>query len=148
VDRFGNLNSTEVRGTNGMTRLPGSGGACDIASLAHRFVVLLEHSKERLPERVAYVTSPGNGDGPGWRERVGLPRGGPSAVITTKAVLRFDEDGEARLSSVHPGVEVEDVVRNTGWELRVSDEVPSTAEPSAEALKAIREYDKDRFWTK
>jgi len=131
VDRFGNLNSTEVRGTNGMTRLPGSGGACDIASLAHRFVVLLEHSKERLPERVAYVTSPGNGDGPGWRERVGLPRGGPSAVITTKAVLRFDEDGEARLSSVHPGVEVEDVVRNTGWELRVSDEVPSTAEPSA-----------------
>ena len=69
-------------------------------------------------------------------------------MITTKAVLRFDEDGEARLSSVHPGVEVEDVVRNTGWELRVSDEVPSTAEPSAEALKAIREYDKDRFWTK
>src|SRR5689334_18530086 len=71
VDRFGNLNSTEVRGSKGLTRLPGSGGACDIASLAHRFVVLLEHSKLRLPERVSYVTSPGNGDGPGWRQHIG-----------------------------------------------------------------------------
>src|SRR6201997_1352427 len=57
VDRFGNLNSTEVRGENGMIRLPGSGGACDIASLAQRFVVLLEHSQERLPERVSFLTS-------------------------------------------------------------------------------------------
>ena len=148
VDRFGNLNSTEVRGPKGLTRLPGSGGACDIASLAHRFVVLLEHSKERLPERVSYVTSPGNGDGPGWRQRVGLPRGGPAALITTKAVLRFGEDGEAFLSSEHPGVEIEDVLRNTGWKLRVSDEVTPTPEPSAEELRAIREYDKDGFWTK
>src|SRR6201987_4144622 len=72
VDRFGNLNSTEVRGPKGVVRLPGSGGACDIASLAHRFVVLLEQSKQRLPERVSYVTSPRNGDGQGWRQRVGL----------------------------------------------------------------------------
>ena len=148
VDRFGNLNSTEVRGAKGLTRLPGSGGACDIASLAQRFVVLLEHSKERLPERVSYVTSPGNGDGGGWRERVGLPRGGPAAVITTKSVLRFGDDGEAFLASVHPGVEVDDVVRNTGWKLRVSGQVTSTLEPSAEELKAIRDYDRDGFWTK
>ena len=110
VDRFGNLNSTEVHGPKGLTRLPGSGGACDIASLAHRFVALLDHSKERLPERVSYLTSPGNGDGAGWRQRMGLPRGGPAAVITTKAVLRFGDDGEAYLSSVHPGVEVDDIV--------------------------------------
>jgi glutaconate CoA-transferase subunit B len=148
VDRFGNLNSTEVRGAKGLTRLPGSGGACDIASLAQRFVVLLEHSKDRLPERVSYVTSPGNGDGDGWRERVGLPRGGPAAVITTKSVLRFGDDGEALLASVHPGVEVDDVVRNTGWKLRVSGQVTSTPEPSAEELKAIRDYDRDGFWTK
>jgi glutaconate CoA-transferase subunit B len=148
VDRFGNLNSTEVRGAKGLTRLPGSGGACDIASLAQRFVVLLEHSKDRLPERVSYVTSPGNGDGGGWRERVGLPRGGPAAVITTKSVLRFGDDGEALLASVHPGVEVDDVVRNTGWKLRVSGQVTSTPEPSAEELKAIRDYDRDGFWTK
>jgi glutaconate CoA-transferase subunit B len=147
VDRFGNLNSTEVRGPKGNTRLPGSGGACDIASLAHRFVVLLEHSKQRLPERVSYVTSPGNGDGPGWRKRLGLVRGGPSAVITTKAVLRFGEDGEAYLASVHPGIEMEDVLTNTGWNLRVGEGVADTIGPSAAELQAIREYDKDGFWT-
>ena len=148
VDRFGNLNSTEVRRPSGVTRLPGSGGACDIASLAQRFVVLLQHRKERLPEQVLYVTSPGNGDGLGWRERVGLPRGGPAAIITTKGVLRFGEDGEAYLSSAHPGVEVDDIVHNTGWKLRVPGEMSSTPEPSAEELKAIREYDKDGFWTR
>jgi glutaconate CoA-transferase subunit B len=130
-----------------ITRLPGSGGACDIASLAKRFVVLLEHSKRRLPERVSYVTSPGNGDGAGWRQRKGLPRGGPSAVITTKAILRFGEDGEARLASVHPGVVIEDVVANTGWKLRVLDNVAVTPSPSAAELQAIREYDKEGFWT-
>src|SRR5256885_15544487 len=63
VDRFGNLNSTEVRGPKGVIRLPGSGGACDIASLAQRFVVLLEHKKRRLPQRDSYVTCPEHGDG-------------------------------------------------------------------------------------
>lgn len=148
VDRFGNLNSTEVRGSKGITRLPGSGGACDIASLAHRFVVLLEHGKARLPERVSFMTSPGNGDGPGWRKRVGLVRGGPSAAITTKGVLRFGEDGEAYLASVHPGIEVDDVLMNTGWKLRVSESLRQTPKPSAAELQAIREYDKEGFWTK
>jgi len=129
------------------TRLPGSGGACDIASLAKRFVVLMEHSKRRLPERVSYITSPGNGDGAGWRQRVGLPRGGPSAAITTKAILRFAEDGEAYLASVHPGVSVDDVVANTGWKLRVAADVGQTPEPTAAELAAIREYDKKGFWT-
>ena len=148
VDRFGNLNSTEVRGAKGLTRLPGSGGACDIASLAKRFVALLDHSKQRLPERVSYVTSPGNGDGAGWRQRAGLPRGGPSAVITTKAVLRFGEDGEAYLASVHPGVEVEGVLANTGWKLKIAGDPSHTLEPNAAELRAIREYDKEGFWTK
>src|SRR6059058_5742688 len=102
VDKFGNLNSTQVKGKDGIVRLPGSGGACDIASLAHRFVAMIEHEPHRLPERVSYVTSPGNGDGAKFRKRVGLPRGGPSAVITSKAVLRFGQDGEAYLHSHHP----------------------------------------------
>jgi glutaconate CoA-transferase subunit B len=148
VDRFGNLNSTQVQGPKGIIRLPGSGGACDIASLAHRFVALLEHSKQRLPEQVSYITSPGNGDGQDWRRRAGLPRGGPSAVITTKAVLRFGDDGEAYLASVHPGIEVEDVQENTGWPLRSGKRVEQTPEPSAAELQAIREYDKEGFWTK
>ena len=148
VDRFGNLNSTEVHGPKGRTRLPGSGGACDIASLAQRFVVLLEHSRERLPERVSYLSSPGFGDGGDWRQRMGLPRGGPAAVITTKAVLRFADDGEAYVSSIHPGIELDEVLSNTGWKLRTAEHVSQTSEPSAAELKAIREYDKEGFWTK
>jgi glutaconate CoA-transferase subunit B len=137
----------EDAGATKVVRLPGSGGACDIASLAKRFVVLMEHAKRRLPERVSYITSPGNGEGAGWRWRVGLPRGGPSAAITTKAVLRFGEDGEAYLASVHPGVSVDDVMANTGWKLRVAADVGQTPEPSAAELAAIREYDKKGFWT-
>jgi glutaconate CoA-transferase subunit B len=147
VDRYGNLNSTQVRGPKGLIRLPGSGGACDIASLAQRFVVLLDHDKHRLPDRVSYITSPGNGEGGNWRQRVGLPRGGPSAVITTKAVLRFDANGEAYLASVHPGVSVDNVVNNTGWQLPVPGDLIQTPEPSAAELNAIREYDKQGFWT-
>jgi glutaconate CoA-transferase subunit B len=147
VDRFGNLNSTDVQGKNGKIRLPGSGGACDIASLAHRFVAMIDHEKYRLPERVAYITSPGNGDGAGFRRRAGLPPGGPAAVITTKAVLRFAEDGEAYLDSHHPGVSVDDVVASTGWKLRVSHAVRETPAPSSDELRAIREYDKEGFWT-
>jgi glutaconate CoA-transferase subunit B len=147
VDRFGNLNSTQVGSGSQLVRLPGSGGACDIASLARRFVVLLEHSRRRLPERVSYMTSPGNGDGPGWRKRVGLPPGGPSAVITTKAVLRFQQDGEAYLSSVHPGISVSEVKADTGWDLKTSASVFTTPEPSEAELAAIREYDTQGFWT-
>lgn len=147
VDRFGNLNSTQVQKEHGPIRLPGSGGACDIASLAHRFVVLLEHKKERLPERVSFMTSPGFGDGRDWRKKIGLPRGGPSAVITTKAILRFADDGEAYLDSLHPGIEIGDVLSNTGWKLRLPKSVRQTAEPSSEELQAIREYDRQAFWT-
>jgi glutaconate CoA-transferase subunit B len=147
VDRYGNLNSTQVQGKNGIVRLPGSGGACDIASLAQRFVALLEHARHRLPERVAYITSPGNGDGPGWRKRVGLPRGGPAAVITTKCVFRFGDDGEAFVSSLHPGVGAEEVRASTGWDLKIGSDVPMTPEPSAAELKAIRDYDRHGFWT-
>ena len=147
VDRFGNLNSTQVGSGSGFVRLPGSGGACDIACLAQRFVVLLEHSKRRLPERVSYITSPGYGSGGGWRQRVGLARGGPSAVITTKCVLRFGTSGEAYLASVHPDVTIDDITRNTGWKLRMLDEVTETPAPSEAELKAIREYDTEGFWT-
>lgn len=152
VDRFGNLNSTQVQGQHGMVKLPGSGGACDIASLAHRFVAMIDHVKYRLPEKVSYVTSPGYGEGgsasgKAWRKKVGLVRGGPSAVITTKAVLRFDESGEARLATHHPGVAVEDVVTNTGWKLKVAADVSETVPPSKAELQAVREYDKKGFWT-
>jgi glutaconate CoA-transferase subunit B len=150
VDRYGNLNSTEVCGAGGKpVRLPGSGGACDIAALAHRFVALLDHQKERLPERVHYITSPGYGS---WRAAGRLRQGGPAAVITTKAVLRFggpnSPGAEAHLETYHPGVTVEDILANTGWPLQVSPVVRPTPAPTKKELRVIRSYDPQGFWTK
>src|SRR5437879_12044193 len=123
ADGFGNLQSTCGNRGGQDIRLPGSGGACDIACLAQRTVVLLEHDRNRLVERVKHVTSPGFGSGDSWRRAQGLPvRSGPSAIITTLGVLRFSNDGEAYLASVHPGVRVEDVLGNTGWTRRRADE--------------------------
>ena len=149
VDRFGNLNSTWGRRGAENIRLPGSGGACDIACLARRTVVLLQHDRARLVERVAYVTSPGFGSGNSWRRAQGLPAGsGPAAVITTKGVLRFGDDGEAFLASVHPGVQVEDVLASTGWTLRVADGWMETPPPADTELAVMRQLDPKGFWTK
>lgn len=149
VDRFGNLNSTWGRRQEQRVRLPGSGGACDIACLAQRTVVLLPHAPHRLVARVSYCTSPGYGEGAGWRRRVGLPEGtGPAAIITTLAVLRFDETGEAVLASVHPGVTVEQVQAATGWPLRCTSAVEQTPPPSADELAVIRELDPQHVWTR
>jgi glutaconate CoA-transferase subunit B len=149
VDRFGNLNTTWGRRDGQPVRLPGSGGACDIASLAQRTVVILSHDLHRLVPRVGHITSPGNGTGAGWRCAQGLPaRSGPSAIITTMGVLRFGEDGEACLASIHPGIRVEEVMNNTGWTLRVADDLAVTPEPSESELAAIREIDPNHFWTK
>ena len=146
VDRHGNLNSTEVRDPSGRkVRLPGSGGACDIAALSHRFVALLDHQKTRLPETVHYITSPGYGP---WRDSGRLSRGGPSAIITTKAVLRFSPQGVAYLHSHHPGTTVEDILANTGWALDVAPDVEETPVPTKKELKVIRNYDPEHFWTK
>lgn len=149
VDQFGNLNSTQGRKPNGdLVRLPGSGGASDIASLAKRTVALIQHSKDRLPEKVTYLTSPGFGDGPGWRERVGLARGGPSCLITTKAVMRYDRSTcRAQVESAHPGVSANDLRENTGFELELTGEPPVTTPPTKQELTIIREIDPDRFWT-
>jgi glutaconate CoA-transferase, subunit B len=149
VDRFGNLNTTWGHRDGKITRLPGSGGACDIACLSRRTVVILEHDRSRLVERVSHITSPGFGAGDGWRRAQGLPaRSGPSALITTMGVLRFTSDGEAFLASVHPGVRVEDVLSNTGWTLRVADDLAETAAPSEAELAVMRELDPNHFWTK
>jgi glutaconate CoA-transferase, subunit B len=149
VDRFGNLNTTWGYRNKEMQRLPGSGGACDIACLARRTVVLLAHDRARLCDRAGHITSPGFGTGEGWRRAQGLPAAsGPSAIITTLGVLRFGHDDEAYLASVHPGVSVEEVLANTGWTLRVADELMETAPPSDEELQVMRELDPNHFWTR
>jgi len=149
VDRFGNLNTLWGHRDGREVRLPGSGGACDIACLAQRTVVLMAHERNRFVDRVAHITSPGNGFGGGWRRARGLPaNSGPSAIITTLGVLRFAADGEAFLASIHPGVKLEDALSATGWALTVADELEETPAPSAEELAAIRALDPGGFWTK
>jgi len=149
VDRFGNLNTTYIgRPEKTKTRLPGSGGACDLASLAKRHIIIMNHEKRRFVPRVDYITSPGYGDGPGWRQAVGLPRGGPSAVITTLGVLRFDpQTSEMILDSVHPGISIQQVLDSTGWPLKISPQLTETPEPSHDELVTLRKLDLDGFWT-
>ena len=149
VDRYGNLNTSYIGGVSQVTtRLPGSGGACDLASLAKRHIIIMAHEKRRFVPRVDYITSPGFGDGSGWRERVGLPRGGPSAVITTLGIMRFDPiSREMELVGVHPGVTVDQVLANTGWPLQVSDNPFRTPIPTTEELRMIQRFDPDGYWT-
>lgn len=149
VDRYGNLNSTLVTKSDGsQIRLPGSGGAADIASLARRVVALMDHKKDRLPERVSYLTSPGHGTGAGWRESVGLPPGGADCLITTKAIMRYDvRSGQAKIESAHPGVTFDELQRETGWELTQPETLRETASPTEQELELIRKIDPNRFWT-
>lgn len=149
IDRHGNLNTTAIGKDrqHPQVALPGSGGGADIASLAHRLIVIMPHDKRRLVERVSFITSPGYGEGGDWRTRVGLPRGGPAVLITTLGVFRF-VDGDAVLDTYHPTTTVEDVRANTGWDLRVSQNVGPTELPTAEVLGIIREYDPKGFWTR
>lgn len=151
VDRFGNLNSTRVSsGGGGIVRLPGSGGASDIASLASRLVVLLPHRRHRLVPRVHYLTSPGHGDGGEWRADEGLTGGGPSAIITDRGVLRFDpHTREAVLASFHPlfpTSSADDVVAQTGWPLRASRDCGPTPLPTEEETSILRTLDPNGFW--
>jgi glutaconate CoA-transferase subunit B len=150
VDRFGNLNTTYIGGRDNVkVRLPGSGGGSDIASLSRRLVIIINHERRRFLGRVSYITSPGFGDGKDWRERNGLRGGGPSAVITTKGILRFVPDTkEMILISVHPGVTIDEIIENTGWGLKLSSHMEITEPPTKSELKIIRKNDPFGFWTR
>jgi len=146
VDRYGNLNSTAIFGKGDyyrpITRLPGSGGANDIASSAGRTIIMMRQEKRRFLEHVDYITSPGYLNGGDSRQKAGLLGGGPIAVITDKAIFRFDETTkEMYLESVHPGVTVEEVKEEVSWDLKVAEGVKVTDPPSPEELKIIRTLD-------
>ena len=144
VDVHGNLNTTLA----GNVRLPGSGGGADIASLAGRLLIIMNHEKRRFRQQVDYITSPGFGDGPGWRERQGLAGGGPSAIVTTYGVFRFDPvSKKAVLTQIHPGVDLETVRQETDWNLVAAPDLAITPLPTLEELSLIRRFDPRGFWT-
>jgi len=141
VDAYGNLNSTVIGShERPKVRLPGSGGANDLASLCWRTMMLTPQDRRRFVERVDFVTTPGYLTGPGAREAAGLPPAtGPYKVITDLCVIGFDEATcRMRVESLHPGVSREDVETNTGFALLWPVEVGSTDPPTDEELAILR----------
>ncbi len=141
VDRFGNINSTSIGPdpTRPDVRFSGSGGACDIACLANRTIIIAKHEKRRFPEKVDYITSPGWMEGGGSRARTGLIRGGPSVVVTTMGVMRFHSGTKSMyLASYHPGLSAEAVAAQTGFRLDIegANETPA---PTEGELRILRE---------
>jgi len=138
IDRFGNLNTTVIGDyAKPKVRLPGSGGACEIAINAGKIFVIMPQTTRSFVERIDFVTSPGHLGGERPKEWQG---DGPTVVVTGLGVYGFDRaSGEMTLESLHPGVTVEQVRENTGWEMRVAGDVRETEPPSAEELRIIRE---------
>ena len=148
IDRFGNLNTHWVEENGKRIRLPGSGGAADIATMAGRCIIIMNHERRRFVPEVHYITSPGFGEGGNWREKQGLSGGGPSRVITSMGIFSFDSTSrEMMLISNHPGVTVDEIKNQTGWLLHVARDVPETLAPSRDELAAVRKYDPKRVWT-
>jgi glutaconate CoA-transferase subunit B len=148
VDRFGNINSTVIGDyAKPKVRLPGSGGACEIAVHAGKVILVLKQSPKSFPEKLDFVTSPGFVDGTGKRKSWGFPGSGPALVITDYGVFGFTRDTrEMILREIHPGVTVADVKANIGWDVKVSRKLAETAPPTEEELRVIREdLDPDRI---
>ena len=126
IDRFGNLNTTVIGDyARPKVRLPGSGGACEIALLAKRVFVIAPQSKRSFPERVDFITSPAT------------PERRPAMVVTNLGCYEFVE-GEMVLTSLHPACTVEQVRENTGWDVLISEDLKITEPPTAQELKIIR----------
>jgi acyl CoA:acetate/3-ketoacid CoA transferase beta subunit len=141
LDRYANINTTVVdRGPDRpQGRLPGAGGAPEIAASCGEVLIVLRHSPRNFVERLDFVTSVGHGSGPGDRRRLGLRGKGPTAVITDLGVLRPDPaTAELVLTELHPGVTAEQVRAATGWELKTADAVGTTVPPTAQELSALR----------
>ncbi|MEU2252354.1 CoA-transferase subunit beta [Nocardia xishanensis] len=140
LDRYGNINTTVIGDyADPAVRLPGAGGAPEIAASCGEVFVVTRQSKRSFVDRVDFITSVGHGRGLGDRAKLGLRGAGPTTVITDLGVLRPDpETGELVLTALHPGVTVDRVVAATGWELRVAHELSVTAPPTAAELSALR----------
>ena len=147
VDRFGNLNTTVIYGDHGTyarpkVRLPGSGGANDIASSALRTVIMMRLRKGKFVNRVQFITSPGHLSGSGERKKAGLHGNGPVMVVTDQCIFGFDENTrEMYLQAVYPGVKADDIRQFVDWDLEVSPDLGEVAPPTEEQLRVMRAFD-------
>lgn len=141
VDRHANLNSTVIgEYEHPRTRLPGAGGAPEIAAGCDEVIIVAPHSPRTLVERLDFITTVGHGNGPGSRERLGFRGAGPVALITDLGVLEPNQASkELDLTQTHEGVDISHVLAATGWPLRVADEVRVTEPPTGRELSALRE---------
>ena len=141
IDRFANINTTVVGDyAHPKVRLPGAGGAPEIAASCGEVIVIVRQTKRAFVEKVDFITSVGHVDGPGARERLGLRGKGPTKVITDLGILEPDpETRELVLTHVHPGITAEQAQEATGWDLRIADDLQTTEPPTEEELKALRE---------
>ncbi len=144
IDRFGNINTTVIGDyARPTTRLPGSGGACEIAINARQVFVIMRQSKRSFVEKIDFRTSPGNLGGAADAERIRAEQGwqgkGPSVVVTDLGIYHFDQTGEMRLDSLHPGATLEQARSTIGWDLRVAAEVATTPAPTTDELRLIRD---------
>lgn len=139
IDRFGNLNSTSLGDYHlPKARFPGSGGACDAASLASGVIIFMQHEKRRFVEKLDYLTSPGWLSGGTSRQRAGFKRGGPMAVVTNIAIMEFDTNTrEMFLAMTYPGVTAEEVVNQTGFPIRI-DRCSEALPPTEDELSILR----------
>jgi len=140
IDRYGNLNTTVIgEYEEPEVRLPGSGGAPEIAASCREVIVVMRHRKRAFVEHVDFLTSFGHGTGPTDRELLGLRGAGPVRVITDLGVLEPDPDSKLlMLTALHPGVTVEDVRAETGWVLEVVDDLGLTTPPTERELTTLR----------
>ena len=148
IDKWGNINSTVIgQYKTPKVRLPGSGGACDIASNVKKIIVITPHEKRRFVEKVDFLTSPGFVGGKQNWKQLKLQGGGPYAVITNLCTMKFDENtGEMTLVSLHPGVTVEKVQENTPWKMKVSETLEQTPPPTEKEITVLRSLDPKRMY--
>jgi glutaconate CoA-transferase, subunit B len=141
IDRHANLNTTVIGSyEHPKVRLPGAGGAPEIAAASGEVIVLLRQSRRSFVEKLDFTTSIGFGSGPGDRERLGFAGAGPTVVITDLGILKpSPDDRELELVAVHPGVTVDQVREATGWPLRVREPLEATDPPSELELRTLRE---------
>ena len=139
IDPYGNLNSTAIGDYHRpQTRFSGSGGACDVASFVNRTIIFMQHEKRKFVEQLDYFTSPGWIDGPGGRERLGLPPGGPEAVITNLGIMRFDKQSKRMyLAACYPGISPEEIQEQTGFKLDPTRAIVCPP-PTATELEILR----------